>query len=179
MSFRTIWENFWWRCHISFLLHRSVRAGAELRLAGVSGWWGEGVQWSVSAVISSVSKVLASPTSTITTHTEMLSSSDTWQHLSTSWTSSYYFTSSATSPSSRANPSCWLAEMPTLTPSDTFGLGCREWERAWGISCQGVWHMRNWFDCYKLPLTPSLEHWNFFWKVVCWKPIGGDSRPLG
>ena len=83
---------------------------------------------------------------------EMLSSSDTWQHLSTSWTSSYYFTSSATSPSSRANPSCWLAEMPTLTPSDTFGLGCREWERAWGISCQGVWHMRNWFDCYKLPL---------------------------
>ena len=30
-----------------------------------------------------------------------------------------------------------------------------------------------------LGYTPSSEHWNFFWKIVCWKPIGGDSRPLG
>ena len=80
----------------------------------------------------------------------MLSSTDTWQRLSTSWTSSFYFTSSVTSPSSHVSHFYWLAEMITssrrgcstsitLTPSDASGSGCKEWVRGWGISCQGVY----------------------------------------
>ena len=130
--------------------------GCELSLAGASVWWGWGVQWSVSTVISSVSKVLASPTSTITlSHRDALLQ---WLlTLSTSWTSSSYSISSVTSPSSHVSPSSLLAEMITwsrrgcsvsitLTPSDASGSGCKEWQLGWGILCQGDHCVIN---CYK------------------------------
>ena len=68
----TLWKNFWLRCHITPFLHLSLSVwGRELSCVWPGWvWWGEGVRWSVFAVISSVSKVLASPTSTTTTHTE-------------------------------------------------------------------------------------------------------------
>ena len=139
-SQNTIYNN------CTLLLHRSVRVWAgHLSCVWPDRGWGWGGQWSVSAVISSVSKVLASPTSTINTLVrEMPPSSDTWQHLWTSWTSSFYFTSSGASPTSPVSPSSWMAIVTTLsrggcsvsitlTPSEASGSACREWGRGWGI----------------------------------------------
>ena len=127
-----------------------MRVWGELRLAGASvSGEGEGPLVSVHSNLQCLqSPCVTNINNNTLTQREMLSSSDTWQRLSTSWTSSSYFTSSVMSPSSHVSPSSLLAEMITwsrrgylasitLTPSDASGSGCKEWQRGWGILCQG------------------------------------------